>query len=381
MVRPMSNPSRVAELDDPQLRPFVPLLYVAWSDGDVSTAERAAITARVDAQPWLRPAARQVLKGWLDTTPTRAELGALHDLVQDMAGSLRPEARSNLAAYAKEIANGDEERAAVMQLIDALGLDAAPVPRATTSTTDAPAAPEPETLRALAAAFDGADADVRRRVRAFLDDPELRAYGLGTPEYRALILEWTRKFAAQGFGSIAFPGVLETGDLRAFTVVFETLALGDLSLLIKCGVQFGLFGGSLLLLGTARHHALLADVAAAKTLGCFAMSEVGHGSNVAALETTATYDAATREFVIHTPSESARKDWIGSAAEHARFATVFANLEVGGERHGVHALLVPIRNEAGEPLEGVRTGDSGHKMGLNGVDNGRLWFDQVRIPR
>jgi acyl-CoA oxidase len=47
----------------------------------------------------------------------------------------------------------------------------------------------------------------------------------------------------------------------------------------------------------------------------------------------------------------------------------------------VHALLVPIRDEAGIPLPGVRIEDCGHKLGLNGVDNGRLWFEGVRVPR
>jgi acyl-CoA oxidase len=115
-------------------------------------------------------------------------------------------------------------------------------------------------------------------------------------------------------------------------------------------------------------------------LGCFAMSEVGHGSNVAALETVARYEHETRELVIVTPSESARKEWIGGAARDARFAVVFAQLEVAGVRHGVHAIIVPIRAADGSPLPGVRTGDSGHKMGLLGVDNGRLWFEHTRVP-
>ena len=81
--------------------------------------------------------------------------------------------------------------------------------------------------------------------------------------------------------------------------------------------------------------------------GCFAMSELGHGSNVPDVETVARYDAERGEFVVHTPSETARKEWIGNAAQHARVATVFAQLEVTGERHGVHALLVPLRDETG----------------------------------
>ena len=115
-------------------------------------------------------------------------------------------------------------------------------------------------------------------------------------------------------------------------------------------------------------------------MGCFAMTETGHGSNVQALGTTATYDATTGEFVLSTPDEISGKDYIGNAAVHATTAVVFAQLEVAGESHGVHAFVVPIR-EDGRVLPGVRIEDDGLKMGLNGVDNGRIWFDGVRVPR
>ena len=111
------------------------------------------------------------------------------------------------------------------------------------------------------------------------------------------------------------------------------------------------------------------------------MTETGHGSNVQALRTTATYDPDTQEFVVNTPDDDARKDYIGNAARDGRLAVVFAQLITGGEERGVHALLVPIRDESGEPCDGVRIEDCGAKLGLNGVDNGRIWFDQVRVPR
>ena len=134
------------------------------------------------------------------------------------------------------------------------------------------------------------------------------------------------------------------GDLGGFIAGFETLAFGDLSLMVKAGVQFGLFAGAILHLGTERHHEqYLADAIGGRLLGCFAMTETGHGSNVQALGTTATYDASTGEFVVHTPTAAARKDYIGNAARHGRMAAVFAQLVVGGETHGVHCLLVPIR--------------------------------------
>ena len=163
---------------------------------------------------------------------------------------------------------------------------------------------------------------------------------------------------------------------------FEMLGFGDLSVLVKFGVQFGLFGGSIYFLGTEEQRKrFLPDTAKAELLGCFAMTELGHGSNVMGLKTTATYDPESDSIVVHTPDESARKEWIGNAAAHARMATVFAQLSVGGQDHGVHAVLVPIRDEKGEALPGVRLGDCGHKLGLNGVDNGRIWFDQVKVPR
>src|SRR5919198_1453047 len=146
---------------------------------------------------------------------------------------------------------------------------------------------------------------------------------------------------------------------------FETLAFGDLSLLVKCGVQFGLFGGAVLHLGTEKHHErYLGRIARLDLPGCFAMTETGHGSNVQALRTTATYDPAAEEFVVHTPDDDARKDYIGSAARDGRIAAVFAQLIVGGESRGVHALLVPIRDEDGTVCEGVTITDCGQKLGL-----------------
>jgi acyl-CoA oxidase len=111
------------------------------------------------------------------------------------------------------------------------------------------------------------------------------------------------------------------------------------------------------------------------------MTETGHGSNVREVETVARYDADAGEFVVHTPNAAARKDYIGNAAADGRMAVVFAQLEVAGEGRGVHALLVPIRDARGRPRRGIRIEDCGQKMGLNGVDNGRIRFDRVRVPR
>jgi acyl-CoA oxidase len=163
---------------------------------------------------------------------------------------------------------------------------------------------------------------------------------------------------------------------------FETLAFGDLSLLVKFGVQFGLWGGAVQQLGTRPHHErYLRAIATLELPGAFAMTEGGHGSNVQHLETTATYDPDMQEFVINTPVEQAHKEYIGNAARDGRMAVVFAQLIVAGESHGVHALIVPLRDEDGAVCDGVRIEDDGEKAGLNGVDNGLIWFDDVRVPR
>ena len=111
------------------------------------------------------------------------------------------------------------------------------------------------------------------------------------------------------------------------------------------------------------------------------MTETGHGSDVAAIGTTATYDVDSGDFVLHTPFRAAWKDYLGNAALHGIAAVVFAQLISLGVNHGVHAFYVPLRDGTGAFLPGIGGEDDGLKGGLNGIDNGRLHFDQVRVPR
>jgi acyl-CoA oxidase len=246
--------------------------------------------------------------------------------------------------------------------------------------------PDTVDVPSLTALLDGKYGEVRRMVRANLAehaDVLEDAEQMSRADYRKRVLDLTLTMARAGQTGMGFPKEYGGGgDVGAAVAAFETLAFGDLSVLTKAGVQFGLFGGAILHLGTEPHHEeYLRPLIQGDLLGCFAMTETGHGSNVQALETTATYDGGTGEFVIATPHDLARKDYIGNAAEHGRLAVVFAQLIVADEPRGVHALVVPIRDDAGEPMPGVRIEDCGPKVGLNGVDNGRLWFDQVRVPR
>ncbi|GEP33525.1 acyl-CoA oxidase [Nocardioides szechwanensis] len=240
-------------------------------------------------------------------------------------------------------------------------------------------------VAALQAVLDGKYAEIRNLVRSNLADYASvleDAETMSVDDYRERVKEIVVEMAATGQTGMGFPESYGGGgDIGASIAAFETLAFGDLSVLVKVGVQFGLFGGAILQLGTKEHHdAYLSKLITGELMGCFAMTETGHGSNVQALGTVATYDVATQEFVITTTREDARKDYIGNAAKHAEVAVVFAQLHVAGGSEGVHAFVVPIR-EGGKPCAGVRIEDDGLKMGLNGVDNGRLWFDEVRVPR
>ena len=116
-------------------------------------------------------------------------------------------------------------------------------------------------------------------------------------------------------------------------------------------------------------------------VGCFGLTELGYGNNAVEMETTATYDPATDELIVNTPTPLAQKYWITNGACHAKHIVVFAQLWVKGKNEGIHGVLVRCRGDQLEPVEGVTVEDMGHKMGLNGVDNAKLTFDNVRVPR
>jgi len=248
------------------------------------------------------------------------------------------------------------------------------------TTTTVPTDPRLNALRTL---LDGRWAPVREEVREQMGRFRPVRPGLSTEEYRARVLDLMGELAATKRPHAGFaPEYGGEGDIGGTVVSFQTLGYGDLSLLVKAGVQWGLFGGAVQVLGTSRHHdEYLRAIMDGELLGCFAMTETGHGSDVQHLRTTATYDPATREFVIDTPEPGARKDYIGNAARDGKMAVVFAQLVTGGATHGVHAFLMPIRDDAGAAMPGITISDCGEKAGLNGVDNGRLVFDHVRIPR
>ncbi len=237
------------------------------------------------------------------------------------------------------------------------------------------------TGQGLKAALDGPHHETKEMLRNELGAADLvRDPAMAMDEAREWALDRLVALADRGFGVVGFPG--HEGTVAESVAHFEMLAMGDLSLNIKSGVQHGLFGGAVSNLGNGWHHTtFIDDIISCRLTGCFAMTELGHGSDVQSVETTITYVAETDEYEVHTPHPQARKAYIGNAAKHGKMAVVFGQLLVDGENHGVHAVLVPIRDEELNDLPGITTGDHGHKGGLLGVDNGTIAFEHVRVPR
>ncbi|XP_070792936.1 peroxisomal acyl-coenzyme A oxidase 2 isoform X1 [Pituophis catenifer annectens] len=117
-------------------------------------------------------------------------------------------------------------------------------------------------------------------------------------------------------------------------------------------------------------------------IGTYAQTELGHGSNLRGLETTATFDVATQEFIINTPTFSAMKWWPGDLGRTATHAVVFAQLYLKGHCYGMHPFIVQIRSlRDHSPGQGITVGDIGPKMGFENIDNGFLILKNVRVPR
>ncbi|XP_039123252.1 acyl-coenzyme A oxidase 3, peroxisomal-like [Dioscorea cayenensis subsp. rotundata] len=256
--------------------------------------------------------------------------------------------------------------------------------------SEKPAAFDTKELRCV---LDGHHVEIRDWVFRVMEESHLfrrvsSGMGIVMPDYNQT-MEQQREATMRRIGYLLDKRVFD-GWVTSFgpeselkkLAMNEVLGIYDHSLAIKLGVHFFLWGGAIQFFGTKRHHdKWLKDTENYLVKGCFAMTELGHGSNVRGIETIATYDVNNGEFVINTPCESAQKYWIGGAAKHATHTIIFAQLHINGTNEGVHAFIAQIREADGNVCPNIRIADCGHKIGLNGVDNGRIWFDNLRVPR
>ncbi|UVJ37719.1 acyl-CoA dehydrogenase [Arthrobacter sp. CJ23] len=261
----------------------------------------------------------------------------------------------------------------------------------TTAGAPATSPEEPETVlpavdvAALGELLLGDWADIRRAARELAGRPEVhKIEGLTHTEHRERVFSQLKYLVDNNAVHRAFPTRLGGSDNHGGNVAgFAELVTADPSLQIKAGVQWGLFGSAVMHLGTQEHHdKWLPGIMSLAIPGCFAMTETGHGSDVASIATTATFDEDSQEFVIDTPFRAAWKDYIGNAAKDGLAAVVFAQLITKNVNHGVHAFYVELRDPDTKAfLPGIGGEDDGIKGGLNGIDNGRLHFTGLRIPR
>ena len=181
--------------------------------------------------------------------------------------------------------------------------------------------------------------------------------------------------------AIPLTKAMDEADPRTILSYSAALGAHEPGLPVRLSVHLLLYGDSLKLLGTAKHAQLYDRMITFKDYGCFCMTELGHGSNVSGVETTATYDHASRQFVLNSPSGTAAKWWIGALGKTANMAVVFAKLIIGETNYGVHVFVLPIRDyRTHDVLSGLTIGDCGPKEGLNGIDNGWMLFNHYRVP-
>lgn len=221
--------------------------------------------------------------------------------------------------------------------------------------------------------------EMRQKFRQFVSDPiMIPRYNIPLAEEREVALQRLQRICDAGYISVKD---FQNNPLRIFAA-HELAAIIDPSMATKMTVQFNLFGGTILKLGTERHHEkLLKGIDTLEDVGCFGLSELGFGNNAVEMQTTAIYDKESKEFIINTPTTLAQKYWITNGAVHAKHCIVFAQLMIDGTNHGIHGILARIRDDDLKIMPGVTVEDMGYKIGLNGIDNAKISFHNIRVPR
>lgn len=172
-------------------------------------------------------------------------------------------------------------------------------------------------------------------------------------------------------------------DPQMIRMFGEIMSRYDRSFTMRLYVHDVLFDETIWSQGTPEQYKKWEDdIKNMRILGCFAMTELGHSSFLRGIEVTATYDKSAQQFVIHSPTLTSTKWWIGMAGEVATHTVALCQLRIDDKEYGLHWFIIPLRDrDTGRLLPGVTAGSLGAKMGRAGVDNGWIQFSNVRIPR
>jgi acyl-CoA oxidase len=204
----------------------------------------------------------------------------------------------------------------------------------------------------------------RQAFKSFLKDPLfVPRFDVSLAYERQIALERLKKISEAGFISVFD---FERDPLNVFAA-HEICGMVDGSFTTKLTVQWNLFGGTMIKLGTERHRHLLPKIDSMEAIGCFGLTELGYGNNAVEMETTATWDPKTREWIINSPSVLAQKYWITNGSVHSKWVVVFAQTHINGRDEGIHVFLVRMRNENMSVCEGVTIDEMGYKLACNGT--------------
>lgn len=368
--------------------PYIPFFYVIWSDDLLSTSEIEVVKTAINEDSSLTDSDKKQLYHWLNRNhpPKNEEIKNWQQLITNSEAKLIESEAYPLESFSQKVAGFYCDNCVINESLRAIELNLGIQPNHYNHLFHVEVVHQAYSNR-----FSGKEIDTIlnapylneiNQFRDFLKKPIFKwDISRDKAKARKLVLEQVQILASDGWGALAYPsnyGGID--DIESYASIFEHLMFVDGSLAIKFGVQFGLFGGSIQNLGSQYHlDTYLKDTGETKLLGCFAMTETGHGSNVRGIKTTATYVHKTQSLIVHTPGKNDNKEYIGNALD-SKMASVFAQLIVGGKNRGVHAILVPLRDKDHNLLPGVRIEDNGYKLGLNGVDNGKIWFNQVQVP-
>ncbi len=373
----------------PEILQYIPFFYVIWSDALITASEINVVESAIENDETLDPENRKLLLSWLNPKhpPENAALKQWKQTISRTGVKLVEADTYPLSTFGQNLVGHYHKTYPFNDQLKHIEVNLGIQPNHYSHLFDVEIEHKSTSGYYSASEIDkilkGKHAGLVDGFRSTLRDPIFEwAIHRNKEKFRAHVLDQVKFLADKGYGVTAYPeAVGGQNDMEGYAHIFENMMYVDGSLTIKFGVQFGLFGGSIQKLGTKKHHdKYLRDAGTAALLGCFAMTETGHGSNVRGIKTTATYDKDTDSLIIHTPGKNDNKEYIGNALD-SKMASVFAQLIVTGKNEGVHAILVPVRDEKHELLPGVTIEDNGYKLGLNGVDNGKIWFNQVSVPR